>query len=349
MRKGDKGKVHLKFLWQYLLELFVLLIGIAVLMYGFNDKIEKSVCYKEDNNVSYKVFLKENNYFDSNYLEEGKTYIASLIDYINIDYTYKLDFTEEVSGSYKYFLRATVKANKPNNEEGTYWSKDYNLKDEVTREFEDTRAVVITDSENIDYATYNKILSDFKKDYDLDTDGELEIALVVETFVNNDSFKKKIPSKLSLSIPLLEKAVNANISKNVVDNANCIVSKLPKDKMLYTIIKTIGIFVILLSIVLAIGSVIRYRIFSRNNEFELQLNRLLTNHDSIIASVEELPDISDYNVVDVVSFNELLDVYNEVRMPINYCRVGKVKAIFLIINDNMAWKYEYFNEGLRND
>ena len=344
MKKSDKSRVHLKFLWQYTLEAILLVIGILVLLFGFNDTTNKSVCYSEDNSLNYKVYLKDNNYFESKYLEEGKTYIASLIDYINIDYIYKLDFTEKVSGNYKYYLKATVSANKPNNEEGSYWSKDYIIKDEVSREFENQKSFVITENENVTYDTYNKVLSEFKKEYDLDTDGELTISLVVETYVTNKDVNKKIPSKMSLSIPLLEKAVNANISKNVVDNSKCIIAKLEQNPLVFNLIKLIGIGIILLAITFMIRSVTRYRVFSKKNDFELKLNKILTNHDSIIASVEELPDIKDYNVVDVVNFNELIDVYNEVRMPINYCRVNKHKAVFIIINDNMAWKYEFDNE-----
>ena len=344
MERNDKSKVHLKFLWQYTLEAILLVIGVLVLLFGFNDTTNKSVCYSEDNSLNYKVYLKDNNYFESKYLEEGKTYIASLIDYISIDYTYKLDFSEKISGSYKYYLQANVSANKPNNEEGSYWSKDYKIKDEVSKKFENKKSIIITENNNVTYDTYNKILSDFKKDYDLDTDGELTISLVVETIVNNKDVNKKIPSKMSLSIPLLEKAVNANISKNVVDNSKCIITKLERNDVVFNLIKFIGIGIIFLSIIFMIRSVIRYRVFSKKNDYELKLNKLLTNHDSIIASVEELPDIKDYNVVDVVNFNELIDVYNEVRMPINYCRVNKHKAVFLLINDNMAWKYEFDNE-----
>ena len=344
MTKKDKNKIHLRFLWQYVLEVILLMIGIMVLMYGFNSTSNKNICYSEDNNLGYKVFLKKNNYFEDKYLGEGKTYIASLIDYINVDYTYKLDFSEVVSGNYKYYLKATVEANKPNNEDGNYWSKDYILKEEVTKEFNDEDSFVIVLKENIDYDKYNKILNEFKKEYELDTDGKLSISLVVETNVKSRDVNKKIPSKMTLSIPLLEKAVNAKISKSVEENSNCIVTKLKNNSMIFNLIKFIGLGVIVLSIVFMIRSVLRYRIFSSKNDFEIKLNKLLTNHDSIIASIEKLPNIKGFNVVDVVSFDELIDVYNEVRMPINYCRVNKKRAVFIIINDNMAWKYEFEND-----
>ena len=38
------------------------------------------------------------------------------------------------------------------------------------------------------------------------------------------------------------------------------------------------------------------------------------------------------------SFEELLDVYNEVRMPINFCQ-DEDKSTFIIINDSIVWIY----------
>ena len=52
----------------------------------------------------------------------------------------------------------------------------------------------------------------------------------------------------------------------------------------------------------------------------------------------------------VSSFNELLDVYNEVRMPINYYQNKKhTQAIFMIINDVMCWEYILDKEEIENN
>ena len=64
----------------------------------------------------------------------------------------------------------------------------------------------------------------------------------------------------------------------------------------------------------------------------LELDKILKNYDSIIANIKNLPDISSYKTIEVDKFEELLDVYNEVRMPINYYqeKTGK-ESIFIII------------------
>ena len=47
------------------------------------------VNYVENSSIDYKVYLKKNNYFDTPFLEKNKVYITSLIDYIDIDFSYK--------------------------------------------------------------------------------------------------------------------------------------------------------------------------------------------------------------------------------------------------------------------
>jgi hypothetical protein len=65
--------------------------------------------------------------------------------------------------------------------------------------------------------------------------------------------------------------------------------------------------------------------------------------------VATLPDISDMKLIEVTTFDELIDVYNEVRMPINFynSKEGE-EAIFIIVNDNMAWRFILGKDNLEN-
>ena len=57
---------------------------------GFKKCETSKHIYREDNSVDYKVFLKENGFFDKPYLEKNKTYITSLIDYIEFFLIYNI-------------------------------------------------------------------------------------------------------------------------------------------------------------------------------------------------------------------------------------------------------------------
>ena len=68
---------------------FLFLIGIFITIVGFNDKKVINLTYTQDNSIHYNVYLKENNFFENKYLTEGRTYISSLIDYIDVSFHYK--------------------------------------------------------------------------------------------------------------------------------------------------------------------------------------------------------------------------------------------------------------------
>ena len=54
--------------------------------------------------------------------------------------------------------------------------------------------------------------------------------------------------------------------------------------------------------------------------------------------IKKLPDLTDYKIIDVLTFNELLDAHSEVRMPINYFR-DDIRSYFILLSDNTAWRY----------
>ena len=45
---------------------------------------EQQLSYIEKSKLDYRVYLKENDFYESEYLGKNMSYIASLIDFINI-------------------------------------------------------------------------------------------------------------------------------------------------------------------------------------------------------------------------------------------------------------------------
>ncbi|MBQ3297803.1 MAG: hypothetical protein IJG97_03250 [Bacilli bacterium] len=336
---------------RYFILTFLLVAGFALTIFGLT-KSYISLGYSEDNSVSYNVFLKENNYFESRVLEENRTYITSIIDYIRVKYHYNLKFSENVNGEYSYYIQAVVSANKPNGDSGYYWQKKYNLVEPKTLKLNNVDAIYINEIVNVDYSKYDKILEEFKSDYSIQTDGLLRVELVVESDVTGEKYSDsiKIPSNLSMSIPLLQKAVEASIEKNAVSNDSTLTMIDPiAQKIKYACI-VLGLIIIFLTIALIIRIIINRNLNRKRHLYESTLQKFVDSHDSIIANVTNLPDVSDLNVVEVSSFDELIDVYSEVRMPINfYENKDKTKAVFRIINDRMCWEYVLDKEKIEKN
>ena len=67
------------------------------------------VTYKEDSDIDYKVYLKQNDFFEENYLDDNNRYIASLIDYINATFKYNILMEDkDVDFKYNYRIESNV-------------------------------------------------------------------------------------------------------------------------------------------------------------------------------------------------------------------------------------------------
>ena len=59
-----------------------------------------------------------------------------------------------------------------------------------------------------------------------------------------------------------------------------------------------------------------------------------------IVNVKELPTTDDKSIVNVTSFEELVDAQMEVRIPINFMETIKdSQATFMIVSRDIAWIY----------
>ena len=89
---------------------FVLII--SIIFFGIYSKRDEVyyVKYDEVSNLSYDVALKENKYYEEDFLEKDRQYIASLIDYINANFKYELDVKEDLEYQYKYKIIAKYKS-----------------------------------------------------------------------------------------------------------------------------------------------------------------------------------------------------------------------------------------------
>ena len=193
--------------------LIFLMIGVVGLYIGLNTKKTISLKYQESNNIDYKVYLKENDFFDDEYISSGKTYITSLIDHIEVDYDYNIDFSEKVDANYKYKIIARLEANKSDSSDN-YWRKDYDITEEQERNISKLPNYSIKEHINVDYNKYNAILNEFKKTLGLNSTGVLKVYLQIKSEVNTEDIKTPIKSELLLSLPLSELAIEASIESN---------------------------------------------------------------------------------------------------------------------------------------
>ena len=329
-----------------ILFVFLMLFGAFLIYMGFNNIKNIIFNYKEDSKINYKVYLKPNQFFNTPYLEENKTYIASLIDYIDVNFDYTANYSNKISGDVQYKYTILLSANKTTGD-GYYWQKEYDLSELKNIKLDESNQLNISDNFKVEYAKYNSLLNKFKKEYNLTTDGELKVVLNIynKSIINEANEPLELKSDASLSIPLLERALEISINKDTENNNKTITIKQEDDGVRFSIYKILG-GILIISSIIGFIKVTKERIeFKNQNEYELKLRRILDSYDSIIANVNTIPSFDESKRIILSTFNELLDVYNEVRMPINYYQNTKdLKSTFFIINDDVVWIYVLKNK-----
>lgn len=320
------------------LTIVLLVLEILFFFLGFKKGHNIKYSYQEDNSVDYNVFLKENNYFDKPFLEKNNTYITSLIDYIDATFSYKVNFNKKVSGSINYKLVAEIKADKANNETGTYWTKEYTLTPVQKSELLSTTSHSIELSENIDYNQYNDLLNNFIDDYKLQADSTLKIALIVNGTATIDNTKETmdIDSEVSLTMPLSKLAIegkietsNSNIEREIIANQES-----TPMQVFFKILFFVGILIYCYYLKEYVKVV-----KSQNKSLTPQsrIRKINNEYDGIITKVKDAK-FTKFVRIDVESFEDLVNVYDNIREPVNFYSDSE-KAIYFIINNNSCYVY----------
>lgn len=335
--------------------LIVLFISASFILYfkSKNNIKYVNVNYNQRENVDYKVFLKPNKFFDTDYLTKGdsKTFISSLIKYIDIDFSYYISYDQNLSGQYEYYIKGTIEANKTNSETGNYWKKEYMLLNKVTKQYNDANSINIAENVKVDYQKYNDLLNSFKSELLLSADGKFRVELIVKNTIQMEEANENkeseiiIPIEIPLSIQSVDisiDSVNNDVTQGTID------AQIEIENPLFTLLLRVSIVCAAISILLIILFVSRIIFNIRNqNKYLKELNNILSTYDSIVVNVEKSSvDLNKYNIISVSSFEELLDAHSEVRLPINFIEIRKnIECAFVLINNDMAWVYKMKNRG----
>ncbi len=334
-------------IFNFVLFLMTFILGIYLIFYSINTTQEKTFLVNENGNIDYSVCLNENEFYENKCLEKGKSYVASLINKVSINFDYKLTGDKDYLGQY---LKCKVAANlviKNKETSSIYYEKEYILKNlGITQINVDTYK--INEEISINYDFYNQIANNFKSQYGVDTDSYLEVYFAV---YNEFDEILNIPesSVASVTIPLSLKSIQ--IESNNISNSykeDVIKSKISINNwvcLIIGVILTIYAIFKLLKIISLLHSLTKNK-----NHYDKILHKYLKEYDRLIVETRSLPEFNDYNILKISSFEELVDVRDNLRLPIMYYSVSEhQKAHFYILHEQNLYVYTLKEVDLMKD
>ncbi len=317
------------------------ILTIVLLVSSITIKSRSSVLYKQTSNLDYKVYLKENNYYDEPYLNKNMQYIASLIDNIDVSFNYNFNINQNINYTYMYYIKSDVLVMDSKDESKVIYKKSDKLTEPDYFTMDNSNGFSINKDIKIDYSKYNDLVKSFKNSYAISADSNLVLSLCIEIKDEKGNIIKSIDSSdtMKLTIPLTEQMINIGMDYKEVNNSDNI--KVYKD---FSIQNSILFALSLLSLIILVVVVIRLLLFirkttSKKSIYDITLSKILKEYDRVIVNSRKMIDINGA-VVDVDSFNELLDVRDNIEKPIIFHEIHKrEKSIFIVKTENETYRY----------
>ena len=319
----------------------ILFLSLVVTSYIFINKSiviqeAKNVSYEEHGNTDYKVFLKDNIYYEDKYLDKNMSYIANLIDYISVDYNYKFKADTLFDGEYSYKIRADLEILNAENKT-LFFTKKYDLIKEKTFTIENQNEYNIVENIKIDYDHYNSLANGFKSSYGVDTESNLIIYLDLYRYIDQNSINNPNINgneTIKLTIPLSEKAINIKMDSMEINNKNVITSldDYYLEDIKYLIIGIISLIVSLYLFIIIVKRLSRLSISP--TDYDKTLKKILNQYDRLIVTTSSMPNLEKNNIIKLKEFVELLDAKDNLHKPIFFIEVTPHQKAYFFIQDD---------------
>ena len=349
MNKKEENKIILK-QW---VRVFLIIVVIASMISSIYmvikalnpEQITKkklySYTYKAD--MSYKVFLKPNNFYTVPFLDMNKQYISSIVDYIEVDTKYNFDSTEDLDFAYNYSIVATARGmfEGSDGKKVDVWSKTYPVSQleqnkGTGKNFSFSKAI------KLDYNYYNQVLTDFRNQFGLSIDSRVDLTLKVNVtggLSGSDEQTLSEQKEMSLQIPLMVQAFR--IKPDYINSGgDTIYSKVDPNTKPNMVLLISGSLLFIASLILFIKLVKSLLVVTRKSEYILAVNKIMKEYADVIAETHNMPDLSKYDIVNIKNFNDMVDIEEELHSPIIYFELEEnSKCVFLILAEKTAYRF----------
>lgn len=298
------------------------------------------VTYQEQSNIDYKVYLKENNFYETEYLDKNMSYISSLIDSIKPTFKYHFDISQNTNIKFNYDIIGKLII-KDNSEKNTFYEKDFVLLKNKELTIKNSNHQTIIETLNINYDYYNNIANDFRTKFGVSTTSNLIVSLKINAQSMNDNINLNSNETMSLTIPLSQREVNIKLSTENLNNNESIVkeSNIQITNYIYLLLACITAVITIISFIKLLKKIII--INPPKSEYDKYVSKILKEYDRFIANTKVGPIVYEGDkVIQLSDFQELLDVRDSLRVPINYYNiVSHQKCLFYLNKGNLIYKY----------
>jgi hypothetical protein len=300
------------------------------------------VDYQQEGSALYHAYLNENEYYEEERLNGSHAYISSLIHHMDVDFRYQSKMAA-TDVTYQYQYRVDVQLVIADVKTG---SAIYNPPETIlgpTTKIYMGQNLLLTPSVDIDYVAYNQKAKDFIEKYNLTSiTSYLNVTMYVDVVGMSELFANDNEGQYSVQvkIPLAQNVLKPQISSSIPTGPQKILSNPNEGRNVFMVIALI--FGVLDAG--ALGALAIYSLKTRDTHIDYgrKVQKIVNNYKSFIQKINNPFNTEGYQVLEVNTFNEMLEIRDTIQMPIlMYENEDKTCTTFMIpFNSQLLYSFE---------
>lgn len=323
----------------------VLSIWIMVKSFSPEQKYSKPILsYSLDNGIKAKIHLNNNNFYENKYLGMNELVPAPFIKEIELDFSSRLQAQQKLDYNYNYNITGEITASYTGGAEdkkGIIWSKKYTFISSVSNSIKSSSNVRINPKVKIDYSKYNNLVNQYKLKASVPMEAYLTVKFEGEINADIKDSNKKLNQEIATSVKIPLSVATVRLSTQDTTSGSKVLSDIQTiEASKNYILLGFSIILFIVSAGVTVKLLINLKKMTENHSVLFKLNKILKDHDQVVVEVESLPKIKNATIIEIKQFKDMIDIQQELHIPILYYKSEIVtENTFYIIHNNQVYKY----------
>lgn len=303
------------------------------------DSTIKPLSYNIQQSVNTQPHYKQTSFFSKTPDATNTAFITGITDAIEAQFNYTFTTDETTDLSYRHQTIASIRAlyGTDRGTEGamsTVWSKQFVLSEPVVGKRSD-RTLSLNPIVRIPFAEYKKQMEQFRNTFSTPTTGEMIVTHTVQLTGNVNGAQIKETKISTVSAPLdqqvyeltsqFEKTTKKEVIPENKKASGSLVSKLELPAAIALIVAGLAC------------TIYGFRKQKIKSPHQRELEKIYRYHDGIIIRAKHPPELENKNIVNIKSFDDMLNLEEELKTPIIASKISDYTTHFFITRDDIVY------------
>lgn len=291
--------------------------------------------------ASTDISYMDSSFFGKAPAPDNQAYISDLTKDIAATFHYEFAGSTPTQLTTTYSAKAEVQANyalKGNSDNNAnVWRQSYQLIAPTVVQTNST-GVTLDKTITIPFADYKAAANQFRTTLQLPTSSDAVATFTVHTTGVVDGTPFDDTRTSTVSMPLEQQIYQPAVKFDKEDTKQVVAQNAQQGHARLTKAELYGGVAVALAGLGLVGYGMRKRIFK--SAYQRELDKIYRYHDGIIVRTSRPIDLADHHVVPMRSFDDMLNLEEELKTPIIADEISSTLTHFLIANNSVTYLYK---------